>query len=460
MTDQQHAAAEPEPGAAPGDEPRAHGEAAAARPAGTAADASSEVPRRFRRDRRQKMLGGVCAGLGRQCDMDPVIFRIVLAVLAATGGIGLIFYGFAWLFVPYDDEEENEVRKLLTGRVDGPALTAVLFALVGCGVFLSMLKNGSVLTFAVVLSLLLAGAGYWSQNRGAADPDPLAAQAAADAPPEAKAPPAPDSYPSWWRDPIVKDGSHVGGTGYMWGPVETRDRDVAAALNIARGTSRPVPRTERERGPRGPRPIGGRVFLLALLAGGLTTSLNWHDHALGTSLQAGLAAALIVFGLGIAVSSFRGRTGAGTVFLAVITAGLLAASAALPKDIGTHWVRTDWTPVTAADVRPGYDLGTGVGTLDLSGVDLAKGQTVKTKAEVGAGHLKVIVPKDATVRLSVEVGVGDIQLPGDDKKDVDVEPGKHKRVTLPPATGAKDGGVFDLDLQVGVGQAEVARASS
>ncbi|MEU6277990.1 PspC domain-containing protein [Streptomyces populi] len=454
MTDQQHAATEPAPGTAPGDEPRAHGEADAG------ADVSPGIPRGFRRDRRQKMLGGVCAGLGRQCDMDPVIFRIVLAVLAATGGIGLIFYGFAWLFVPYDDEEENEVRKLLTGRVDGPALTAVLFALVGCGVFLSMLKNGGVLTFAVVLSLLLAGAGYWSQNRGAADPDPLAAQAAADAPPEAKAPPVPASYPSWWRDPIVKDGSHVGGTGYLWGPAETLDRDAAAAAAIARGTSRPGPRTEREPGPRGPRPIGGRIFLLALLAGGLTTGLNWHDRALGTSLQAGLAAALIVFGLGIAVSSFRGRTGAGTVFLAVITAGLLAASAALPKDIGTHWVRTTWAPATAADVRPAYDLGTGVGTLDLSRVDLARGQTVKTNAEVGAGRLKVIVPEDVTVRLTVEVGVGDIQLPGDDKKDVDVEPGKHKRVTLPPTTGGKDGGTLDLDLQVGVGQAEVARAAS
>ncbi|WP_406838551.1 PspC domain-containing protein [Streptomyces sp. AHU1] len=460
MTDQQHAATEPDPGTAPGDEPRAHGEAAAARPADAGADTSPGAPRGFRRDRRQKMLGGVCAGLGRQCDMDPVIFRIVLAVLAATGGIGLIFYGFAWLFVPYDDEEENEVRKLLTGRVDGPALTAVLFALVGCGVFLSMLKNGGVLTFAVVLSLLLAGAGYWSQNRGAADPDPLAAQAAADAPPEAKAPPVPASYPSWWRDPIVKDGSHVGGTGYMWGPVEAGDHDVAAAPSTARGTSRPGPRTEREPVRHGPRPIGGRIFLLALLAGGLTTGLNWHDRALGTSLQAGLAAALIVFGLGIAVSSFRGRTGAGTVFLAVITAGLLAASAALPKDIGTHWVRTTWAPATAADVRTSYDLGTGVGTLDLSRVDLARGQTVKTNAEVGAGQLKVIVPQDVTVRLTVEVGVGDIQLPGDDKKDVDVEPGKHKQVTLPPTTGSKDGGTLDLDLQVGVGQAEVARAAS
>ncbi|MET7696110.1 PspC domain-containing protein [Streptomyces sp. NPDC005485] len=466
MTDHQHAAAEPDsgPGSPPpdtgprdtapaagatGEEPRVHEGAAA-----------PEVPRKFRRDPRQKMLGGVCAGLGRHCDMDPVIFRVVLAVLSATGGLGLIFYGFVWLFVPSDDEDENEVRKLLTGRVDGQALAGVLFALVGCGVFLSMLKNGGVLAFAVVLSLLLAGAGYWSQQRGAPDPDPLAAQAVADAPPEAKAPPVPASYPSWWRDPIVKDGSHVGGTGYLWGPKDSRERDVAAAVNIARGTVRQDIRTAREPKPRGPRWIGGWVFLLALLTGGLGTGLTWEDHALGTSLQVGLSGALIVFGLGIAISAFLGRTGAGSIFLAVLTAGLLAASVALPKDITTHWTRTDWTPATVAAAQESFHLGTGVGTLDLTHLDLAKGQTVRTSANVGAGRLKVIVPKDATVKLNIDVGVGDIQLPGDGKKDVDVEPDKHKQVTLSPTTGDKNGGTLELDLEVGVGQAEVARATS
>ncbi|MFE9766980.1 PspC domain-containing protein [Streptomyces sp. NPDC005808] len=473
MTEHQHAAAEPDPVRGPaapppgpgpqdavppatGEEPRAHEDQVTTGAATTAGG----TPLKFRRDRRHKMLGGVCAGLGRQCDMDPVIFRIVLSVLAATGGIGLIFYGFVWLFVPYDDDEENEVRKLLTGRVDGQALTAVLFALVGCGVFLSMLNNGGVLTFAVVLALLLAGAGFWSQQRGAPDPDPLAAQAVADAPPEAQAPPVPASYPSWWRDPIVKDGSHVGGTGYLWGPQDARDRDVSAALNIARGTSRPDIRTALQPKPSGPRWIGGWVFVLALVAGILGTSLTWEEHTLGTSLQTGLACALIVFGLGIAISAFKGRTGAGSIFLALITAGLLACSAALPKDISTHWVRTNWTPTTVAAVQESYDLGTGVGTLDLRRLDLAKGQTVSTKAEVGAGRLKVIVPKGVTVKLTVDVGVGDIQLPGDDKKDVDVQPGKHKSVTLSPATADQSGGTLDLDLQVGVGQAEVTRATS
>jgi len=461
MTDQQHAAPEPGPGPGPaarppGTEPRDTVPEAAAVP-----EAVAEVPRKFRRDRRQKMLGGVCAGLGRQCDMDPVIFRIVLAVLSATGGLGLIFYGFVWLFVPSDDEEENEVRKLLTGRVDGQALAAVLFALVGCGVFLSMLNNGGVLAFATVLALLLAGAGYWSQQRGTPDPDPLAAQAVADAPPEAQAPPVPASYPSWWRDPIIKDGTHVGGTGYLWGPGDAQDRDVAAAMNIARGTDwRQDIRAARPPKPPGPRWIGGWVFLIALLAGGLGTGLTWDDQALGTSLQTGLACALAVFGAGIAISAFVGRTGAGSIFLAVITAGLLAASAALPKDISTHWVHTNWTPASAAAVQKHYDLGTGVGTLDLTHLNLAGGRTVTTGAEVGVGHLKVLVPADATVKLDIEAGLGDIQLPGDAKKDVDVEPGKHKQLTLTPPAGTKSKSTFDLDLEVGVGQVEVARAAA
>ncbi|MEV7143505.1 PspC domain-containing protein [Streptomyces tauricus] len=503
MSDQQHAAAHPGPGPGPGpgasaapgpgSGPQDSVPAAGARadaPAPTAPAAGEEprapgerhthedpvvpeVPRKFRRDQRHRMLGGVCAGLGRQCDMDPVIFRIVLAVLSATGGLGLIFYGFAWLFVPYDDEEENEVRKLLTGRVDGQALAGVLFALVGCGVFLSMLNNASVLTFAATLSLLLAGAGYWSRQRCTDVPDPspssrvrsgrggpIAAQAVADAPPEAQAPPVPGAFPSWWREPIVKDGTYEGGTGYLWGPKSTWDRDIAAAITIAHGGDSDREIRTRDTTPRGPSGIGGRVFLLALVAGALGTHLTWEDRTLGASLQTGLACALAVFGLGITVSSFRGRTGAGSIFLAIVTAGLLACSAALPADVTTHWERVDWTPATAAAVQEQYDLGTGVGTLDLSRIDLGKGRTVTTNAEVGMGQLKVVVPKDVTVRLNIEVGVGDIQLPGDDKQDVDVAPGKHKDLTLTPADGSKDGGTLDLTLEVGVGQAEVARATS
>ncbi|MFE4715959.1 PspC domain-containing protein [Streptomyces sp. NPDC056728] len=463
MTDHQHASTGAQAGQ-PQDAVSGRGSGGASAPPAPGQEPGVPAPPgKFRRDRRHGTLGGVCAGLGRHCDMDPVIFRIGLAVLAATGGLGLIFYGFAWLFVPYDDEEENEARKLLSGRVDGPALTAVLFALVGCGLFLSMLNNGGVLTFAAVLALLLAGAGYWSQQRGAADPDPLAAQTVADAPPEAQAPPV-TGAPSWWRDPIVKDGTHVGGTGYFWGPdsgVDIRYEPTAPAHRTVWGPDVPS-RGPESRAPkqRGPRWIGGWTFLLALAGGWAGTAATWHGHPLGTALQAGLACALVVFGLGIALSAFVGGTGAGSIVLAVITAGLLAASAVLPSNITTHWVRTNWTPASVAQVAPRYELGTGVGTLDLSGIDVGKGKTLTTRAEVGAGQLKVVVPKDATVVLRTEVGLGDIRLPDEKTQDVDIRPGQEQRVTLTPPVGSKDGGTVELRLEVGVGQAEVARATS
>jgi hypothetical protein len=79
---------------------------------------------------------------------------------------------------------------------------------------------------------------------------------------------------------------------------------------------------------------------------------------------------------------------------------------------------------------------------------------------VGAGKVKVVVPPDVTVRLDIEVGLGDIQLPGDDKEDVDVAPDKSDRLTLPPAKGSGSGGTLTIDLEVGLGQAEVARAAA
>ncbi|MFD5701810.1 PspC domain-containing protein [Streptomyces lasiicapitis] len=443
MTDQQPAPGPPAP-------PRDHLSAAAAEPGGP--EAVRE--RKFRRDRRHRKLGGVCAGLGRQCDMDPVIFRIGLAVLAITSGLGLVFYGFAWLFIPYDDEEENEARRLLTGRVDGHALTAVLFALVGCGVFLTLLNNSSALTFAAVLALLLAGAGYWSQQRGDPDPDPVAAQAVADAPPEAMAPPVAGG-PSWWRDPLK--GPHDGVPKYFWGPDPIAVEYQPDAPHFPAGRRGPA---SGPPGPRGPRWIGGWVFLAAVLAGCLGSTLTWEDQPLGTSLQTGFACALGVLGLGIAISSFLGRTGAGSIILAMIVAALVACSAALPKTITSDWIRTDWRPAAAADVRPRYELGTGVGTLDLSRIDLRKDQTLSTRAEVGAGRLKVIVPRDAEVRLRAEVGIGDIQLPSDTSQDVDIAPDKKKTTTLAPPKGTKDGGTVDLRLEVGIGQVEVARAAS
>ncbi|GAA3374542.1 PspC domain-containing protein [Streptomyces sannanensis] len=423
-----------------------------------AAPAADHKPPQLRRSRQSRVIGGVCGGLGRYCDIDPVIFRIVLGVLTVTGGIGLIFYGFAWLLIPAEDDDENEARRLLSGRVEGPALAAVLMALAGCGLFLSMLNNGSLLAFAMLLSLAVAGSAVWSQRRRLTAPesplDPVTAQAVADAPPETKAPPAPGT-PSWWRDPIVKDGS-TGPvpSGYLWGPAGT------VVDTMWTDTRPPVGYVREPAATRGPRSIGGLVLLLALIAGGLGTGLSWASLPIATSLQIGLASALLVFAVGLVVSSFLGRTGFGTIMMACLTAVLLAGAAALPKSITSEWTRSTWTPASVATVQHRYELGSGVGTLDLGGLAVPAGRTLTTGAEVGAGRIKVVVPKDVTVKIDAEVGLGDIQLPGEGKHDVDVAPGRKTVRTLPPPAGAKPAGTIELRLQVGLGQAEVTRAAS
>ncbi|MER5633554.1 PspC domain-containing protein [Streptomyces nitrosporeus] len=438
----------------------------------------SEQPPPLRRSPRQKVVAGVCGGLGRYCDVDPVIFRIVLGVLAVTGGIGLIFYGFAWLLIPLEGEEENEARGLLSGRVEGASLIALLFALAGCGLLLSMLHNGGMLAFAGMLSVAVAGFLVWSQHRRTVPPAPPPGTAAQSprgpvytaghgAPPEVKAPPTPGG-PSWWRDPIVKDGTTGPvGSGYLWGPADhpadARTAPGRGAAPAGRGTAVADPYRVPHSAPgtRGPRSIGGPVFLLALLAGGLGTGLSWETHPLGTSLQFGLAAALAVFGLGLLVASVLGRTGFGTITLAVVTAGLLAGASAVPKEIGTDWIREEWRPATVAAVQPRYELGTGVAELDLSRVTVPEGETLRTRVEVGAGVARVVVPNGVTVKVDSTTGFGDIRLFTEAAHDgLRLATNLRERRTFGPLEDSKPAGTVELGLEVGAGQVEVTRAAS
>lgn len=160
------------------------------------------------------------------------------------------------------------------------------------------------------------------------------------------------------------------------------------------------------------------------------------------------------------VSTFLGRTGFGTLLLSVITAVLLAGAAVLPKDISTRWVREEWRPASVAAVQPRYELGSGVGTLDLTKVPVPKGDTVSTRVRVGAGRAVVVVPKAVTVRVRAEAGLGDIRLPADPPGDVDVGPAQNEHRTIAPSAGVTPAGTVELDLEVGIGQVEVTRAAS
>jgi len=56
--------------------------------------------RRLYRDPEDKVLGGVCSGLGAYFSIDPVILRILFVLIFFLGGSGVLVYLILWIVVP------------------------------------------------------------------------------------------------------------------------------------------------------------------------------------------------------------------------------------------------------------------------------------------------------------------------------------------------------------------------
>ena len=61
-------------------------------------------PKRFERSSTDRLIGGVCGGLGRYFGIDATLVRIGMVALALLGGTGLIVYAAALVLVPSDGE--------------------------------------------------------------------------------------------------------------------------------------------------------------------------------------------------------------------------------------------------------------------------------------------------------------------------------------------------------------------
>jgi phage shock protein C len=70
----------------------------------------TETPtyRRLYRSRNYKVLAGVCGGVARYLNVDPVAVRVLFAILAAfTWGAALIAYVVMWILMPEEPAPAN-----------------------------------------------------------------------------------------------------------------------------------------------------------------------------------------------------------------------------------------------------------------------------------------------------------------------------------------------------------------
>ena len=119
-------------------------------------------PRRFLRASEDRFLGGVCGGLGRYFDVDPLLFRVGTVALTFVGGVVLIIYAALWVLVPTDNGNgepsgPSPLRRLL-GGADGRIRAGHVAAIV------ALVLGGLLMALLLVIGAVWAtasGGGAW-----------------------------------------------------------------------------------------------------------------------------------------------------------------------------------------------------------------------------------------------------------------------------------------------------------
>jgi phage shock protein PspC (stress-responsive transcriptional regulator) len=380
------------------------------------------------------VIAGVAGGLGEYTGIDPVLFRVLFAVLTLFGGSGILLYVVGWLFMPAEGEESSPVESLLhrgPGGSNRARDAAAAAALVIAGLVLAgVLALGDARDLALVL-VVVGGAFFLIRNlperRDGGPPRPAV---------QAPAPPPPAPYeaplPTYQPPPAYQPPPYP--------PVQ----QTAPTITLP-----PPPAPAR---PREHSTLGMITICLLLVILGVAAALA-AAGAIDPEPDDLLAVAVGTIGAGLLVGAWFGRarwlTWLGIPLLIALIV-LSTSNVSLKGGVGDR----RYNPPTAAQVQPEYRVGVGNIRLDLSDVDLSK-QSVQTKVSAGIGNIEVIVPRTADVSVDGRAGIGEVDLLGQ------VANGTSAQRTVVDNGPGGDGKIdVTLDLDVSIGRVEVDRAAA
>jgi len=122
---------------------------------------SETSPKKLYRSKENKVIAGVCGGIGEYFNVDPIWIRLVMVLLALADGVGVVLYILAWILVPENpnqketkqtkaeevvanikagkaDKVVNDVHKKVKKNGNGTVILGIVIVLVGAGL---LLKN-------------------------------------------------------------------------------------------------------------------------------------------------------------------------------------------------------------------------------------------------------------------------------------------------------------------------------
>ncbi|MDH2413639.1 PspC domain-containing protein [Nocardioides sp. CER19] len=366
-----------------------------------------------------RYIAGVAGGLARHFDIDPVVVRVLLAVLVFFGGAGLLIYGAGWLFIPEEGSEQSTIpldernRSLALYVAAGLAALALLGDTIGSFHFPWPLAIIVLVLLAVLGSRDRVKASDWRPFSGSPTEQPTTTYGTttyATTAPGHEAPAAPEAsvVPPWAPAPPA----------YV-----------------------PPPNPRR----RGPILFWFTLGLIALSLG----TLGIVDGA-GASIPGSAypAVAVGISGAMLVLGAFWGRAG-GLILVGLLSTLTLVGSVGAQEYDGDgdhiHAV-----PVVAADLHDSYKMGAGELKVDLTRVsDLQNLDGRRLDLNGGVGTILVTIPDDVTVSFNGDVhGPGQIEFFGDGHGGIDTTMDR-TRVAGPDAP------TLTIDAELGVGKIAV-----
>jgi phage shock protein PspC (stress-responsive transcriptional regulator) len=376
------------------------------------------------------MVSGVAGGLGEYFGVDPVIFRVLFAVLSFFGGVGLVMYGLAWLLVPEPEVNTSALDKAILAlrvRRVPPWLVLIGGAIVLWVGWFSWWSPGptfpAIMLLAVLIlvlirrleryeaSLPLAGpaadpygvgsgpAGTGPAGTGPAGTGPAGTGQSGTADPDAprvdlRKPGAADNPTLQWSPPVA--GASAAGQAPLIAPLNDTRRSMQAWLVEAGAAHRQ--RILRRR------PIKIGVTLCLAIAWATVALLDGFSRV---PFPAYLWVGLAVLGTGLLMSLLTRRATL-SLLVPIVMLGLVAfVLGDTPTSLSDGSGKLGWRPTTA-DQLVDHRQFAGQATLDLTA--LAAVPTARTvHLRQAAGEVRVLLPAGLNATVIADVHLGEIR---------------------------------------------------
>ncbi len=419
---------------------------------------------------RGRVLAGVCAAIARATNTDPVLWRVLFAVLTLAGGLSIFVYVVGWLLIPAEGDTGSPLEALFgRGRSrTSPALAviAAVLATVAVSSFVLGQLRGVIILATVIAAavVLLANRGTRGRLGGEAAPAPPPPGYPASGYPGSGYPasgyPA-SGYPA--SDYSASDYSPSGYAApadYPAGPVDDTTGYRPPFAPHGPYASSPYPYPGLVTAPPAPPPparprsrLGRFTLSLTVLALGVVGLVDALTPAYDVAPATYVAVSLATVGLGLVIGAWVGRS-RGLIPLGLILVVLLAATGTASH---VHAIRGSagdvvWAPGSIGELESGYEHSFGDATLDLSAIDFT-GQDKTVTARVSAGTLHVTVPRYVDVVVTATVKLGNADVFGTSWDGVN----NPSRTITDDDTDGPGHGHLMLNLDVSAGTLEVSR---